>query len=114
MKKITVLLLLTLIVGTIFGFFLSSSFKKSTILERVCLEKYSFINPFLGCNTKFVIKKTGYTNLKFNIETYLKKQKSEGKIAEVSVYFRDLISGPWMGIEEDNSFTPARVFLSFR
>ncbi len=95
------------VIGLVVGILVSK--KTSSTVAKQCPEKYSHINSLLGCGQKFAIKKTGYVDFRYKIETYLEKQKSENKITETSVYFRDLINGPWMGIGEDKTFTPASL-----
>ena len=39
------------------------------------------------------------------VETY----KSQNKASHISIYFRDLTNGPWIGIDENTLFTPASL-----
>ena len=108
-QGIIVLLIIIFFVGGLAGYLLSGSFKKVSISSSGCLEKYTYINPLLGCDFKYFIKKTGYAQLKYEIGVYLNSQKSEGKITGTSVYFRDLVNGPWFGINEHDDFIPASL-----
>lgn len=69
---------------------------------------YSFINPLLEC---FSSKSGAPENYKLqkNIEDLISKKIKEKKITEASVYFRDLANGPWIGINENEKFTPASL-----
>ncbi len=108
-QGIIVLLVIIFFVGSLAGYLLSGSFKKVSISSSGCLEKYTYINPLLGCDFKFVIKKHGYIELKDKIEVYIDSQKKAGKIKDTSVYYRDLVNGPWFGIEEKKTFIPASL-----
>ena len=104
---IILLLLLVFVAGLAAGYYLPKNQPQGLLSN--CQTKYSFINPLLGCDLKFAIRKTGYAQLKYKIEAYINSQKSSGNIAQTSVYFRDLVNGPWFGIEEDKNFTPASL-----
>lgn len=94
--KVTVILLI--IVLSILVYF---QFK-----HYYCHHKYTFISN--ECSD-LVISKKGYVGLKDNLEKYFEKQKADGKLLEVSVYFRDLNNGPVMGINEMETFSSASL-----
>lgn len=100
---------LIFLLGLISGFGISNYSNKTIKGSNNCIKAYFFLNPDLNCETKYVIRKTGYAEFKFKIESYINQQKSEGNITEASVYFRDLVDGPWFGIEEDDLFNPASL-----
>lgn len=74
------------------------------------LEKYSFINPLLGYETPNSAEETSYKALTERIEKSIEEYKS-GSLpgARVSVYFRDSSVGRWVGINEDERYTPASL-----
>lgn len=69
---------------------------------------YKFINPLLDYeqseNTFAEL-----TSFKDDIQKYVNMVESQNKASLVSVYFRDLNNGPWYGVNETASFTPASL-----
>jgi beta-lactamase class A len=72
-------------------------------------EDYKYINQDLACNEKPVVSKRAYAQFKYKINEYIKTSQENGKISEVSIYFRDLKNGPTLGIEEHKKFSPASL-----
>ncbi len=68
-----------------------------------------FLNNDFVCDKKAVIDKREYSQLKQDLEQYISDEKAAGKILNTSVYFRDLVSGPVMGISEFYEFAPASL-----
>lgn len=67
-----------------------------------------FTNPLLACESGQNLT----SNLKIhkkNIENLIAEEKAAGHITTMSVYFRDLNNGPWIGIDEDAPYTPASL-----
>lgn len=72
--------------------------------------KYTFINPLVG-NISAPATDVGiYSDIKSDIDSYLKKEKKKGELFDYSFYFRDLNSGLWFGSNENASFFPASLF----
>lgn len=74
-------------------------------------EPRTYVRPLAGCS---VSTREGVTigerlALSGSIEEYIKTEKSDGRIAEAAVYFRDLSEGPWFGVDEDAEFVPASL-----
>lgn len=68
----------------------------------------SFINPLLECFSSKSDSPENY-KLQTKIEDLITKKIENKNIAEASVYFRDLANGPWIGINENEKFTPASL-----
>jgi hypothetical protein len=43
------------------------------------------------------------------VDEYVKKQIKSGQATQISVYYRDLLGGPWFGINENTEFDPASM-----
>ena len=56
-----------------------------------------------------VVEKGNYLKLKIALQDYFETEKTEGKLFDASVYFRDLNDGPVMGINEGDKFTSASL-----
>ena len=87
------------------GVFMEKYFFKGT----PCRSDFVFINPLIRCSKIYSISKQEYVSAKSQITGYLEKEKTDGKLAIFSVYFRDLDNGPTFGINEDDSFVPASL-----
>jgi beta-lactamase class A len=96
------------------GFFLGKNIKPESIISDVEQSKeirqagYTFINPLLECelNGNSAILKS--TELKINktIQTEIIEKNPD---ASISLYYRDLKNGPWLGINEQQSYSPASL-----
>lgn len=70
---------------------------------------YKFINPLLECDNYVQSNIQTISNLQNQLNLYVQRVKDERKAEHVSIYFRDLNNGPWMGIQEDASYSPASL-----
>lgn len=70
---------------------------------------YRFINPLLECDNYIQSNLRTINSLQSSLSMYIQQVKDEKKAVHVSVYFRDLNNGPWMGIEEDANYSPASL-----
>lgn len=104
-----ILSILFLILGLISGFLIKSYFNISSQEKTEKHKgKYSYINPLLECFSEKSDSPENY-KLQKKIEDLISKKTKEGKVSETSVYFRDLANGPWIGINENEKFTPASL-----
>jgi hypothetical protein len=69
--------------------------------------QYHFINPLLACGED-LNSLTGdeAKQLQREMETSIRQRRDAGDVTEVSVYYRDLTGGPWVGIDFDKTFAP--------
>lgn len=70
---------------------------------------YKFINPLLECDNYQPSQLNSVLNMENEINNYINTAKSQQQATFVSVYFRDLNFGPWMGINEKEFFSPASL-----
>lgn len=102
------------VMGVSGSVFLSSDNPKETIFSsssvRDGLPRSSFTNPLLECaELPESISIGERKDLEAEISGLIDRYKSEGKAAQVAVYFRDLNNGPWFGINETEKFYPASL-----
>ena len=71
---------------------------------------YEFINPLLECESAQEGSFQGLRPETNDIENIVNKYVAEGKVTQTSVYFRDLNNGPWFGINENDTFSPASLY----
>lgn len=98
-----------LLIANVFTFYLYRKEAGYDFSFKLCEEKYSFINPRFGCGGKHVIDKKGYAELKSELLSLIESKKNEGKTGEVAIFFRDLESGPTLGINDRRDFIPASL-----
>ncbi|MDP3837065.1 MAG: hypothetical protein Q8Q67_03110 [bacterium] len=67
---------------------------------------YKHISPLLDCSDAHG---TSEQEIEKKIKESINRNIKDGKITYASVYFRDLNNGPWVGINEDEEFTPASL-----
>lgn len=67
---------------------------------------YEYISPLLEC-ADFQYKNRG--DLEEKISELINKEIKGGEVEFISLYFRDLNNGPWIGINEQENFTPASL-----
>lgn len=68
---------------------------------------YKFINPILY--TENYKESTEYKPLEEKIQNYIDEAQSDKLADSVSVYFRDLNSGNWTGVNEDVLYEPSSM-----
>ncbi len=74
-----------------------------------CNNKYSFVNKRFACFEAHTIDKREYNDLKERLTAYISEEKEKGNVGTVSLFFRDLESGPTMGIDERVDYIPASL-----
>jgi beta-lactamase class A len=113
MKKNLIIIVLTiLIVLAIELIIYDFSVKKTDVLPIKELRKssgYKMINPVIDFVELNPYKVNETHDLENQLNLYINKVISEKKADTVSVYFRDLNNGPWIGIGEDNYYSPASL-----
>lgn len=70
---------------------------------------YTFINPLLECDADGGLESKSLRTQERAVEDLITSLTASHKVNHVSVYFRDLNNGPWFGINEDETFTPASL-----
>lgn len=110
-KKILIFINLVFLVAIIF--LICINFNKNDLknIYNIVHDKnsyYSLTNPILDCeledgqNNNSII----YTD---KVNNEIDKLKSQYGVRHVSLYFRDLNNGPWLGINEKEDFSPASL-----
>jgi len=113
-KKLLFLLLLmaVFIAGAFLGFRFSKqqAFDPDAIFQlRLGQEKNKLINPLLTCEVPNQKVFTKLQSLRAQLENFVKQSQKNDLAQNISVYFRDLISGQWTGINEDEKYIPASL-----
>lgn len=73
-------------------------------------KNFKFISPLLECDLgQTYIGQTKAKPSRLKLERLISEAKSRGDATFVSIYYRDLNNGPWLGINEREEFTPASL-----
>jgi beta-lactamase class A len=86
----------------------TSIFKK--IFERSdCENNFALLNPSIACDLSAEKKLETVNNLEKEINDYIAASIKEKKAFKSSVFFRDLSSKKWVGIEQNENYAPASL-----
>lgn len=70
---------------------------------------YKYINPLLGIEVQNSSSFSGNASLELKMHGFFDNAKKSGKIEDGSIYFRDLESGYWSGVNEDKNFSLGKI-----
>lgn len=98
-KKISIILISTLLIlGSIF--LIAHTLKSN---KFSCEQEYKYLNPDLNCTHDNTEK---MTVLQDKLKTYT---EAERKADRISIFFRDLKTRRWLGVNENDSFSPGSL-----
>lgn len=100
------LYLAVFIFGIIVGSVFISKTAQKQLLEITRSPSKELTNPLLDCEITY-FEETNVLKIKKEIEKVIGDYKD--KYSDISVYYRDLNNGPWLGINEKNQFAPASL-----
>lgn len=87
----------------------SKTTKNNYNLKELRYGNYKFINPLLDCYDLKSSSLNSNKQLQLKLNEYIKKAISGNLAKSVAVYYRDLNNGPWIGIKEDDIYSPASL-----
>lgn len=70
---------------------------------------YKYISPLLECQDLAPSDRNSMVVLENKLKKYINEVKTDKKASHVSVYFRELNNGPWIGINENEPYSPASL-----
>lgn len=110
-RSIFFLLLALALVGA--GWFAGSAFankppREATRPLRDTSHGLQFVEPLLAVGDFELLR--DFDSLKRTLEGDISKYKTEKSAKRVSIYYRELASGRWMGIDEDELYAPASMY----
>ncbi len=107
---------LFLVIGILIGIasgYLTTYFLKSRPqplnLKETRAGGYKFINPLLDCDNFHTADNSKMASLKKELSNYANDALTKKSIDHISIYYRDLNNGPWLGINEHDNYSPANV-----
>lgn len=97
--------------GLISGLIISKSLQPATLklTEFRRSQDYQFISPLLECDLSSPTQNSLYNQIRSDINFIIDTNKENNTITHASVYLRDLNNGPWIGIDENEYFSPASL-----
>jgi beta-lactamase class A len=109
-RRIYIAVLLGILISFLAGFL-----AKDLLLKKEGQKKqeshesgYRYISPLLEClNSSTTDNK--YTEFSNDLEKKIEELKKDGLINYAAIYIRDLNNGPWIGINENEKFSPASL-----
>ena len=73
-------------------------------------DDFELLNPYVRCEPdENLAKKKEFTDFKIKLQEKIFMWIGQGRISHASVYLRDLQFGPWMGIEEQETYSAASL-----
>lgn len=103
---------LVLALGMGFGWFLHNRIDAASTptIIREPEGKYRFINPLIAFSVGEKDEFSEYSGLEHALETRIGARRQEKKLYSASVYFRDMKSGRWTGVNEEELYSPASLY----
>ncbi|MBI4118246.1 MAG: serine hydrolase [Parcubacteria group bacterium] len=107
-KHITIIVL-TFILGAALGYTLHRTFQTQERGFIVREGEYKFISPILACEIAQAGSFSELHSVESALERVIDKKIADREVGHLSVYLRLLNSGRWVGINEDEEYTPASL-----
>jgi beta-lactamase class A len=101
-----VMVLCGVLIGLAIGPHIAESSKSRSVRENN--SNFKFINPILYVDNKNVVG-SKYGDLKVAMNSLIDSSIKNNEATNVAVYFRDLNSGQWVGVHENDEYTPASM-----
>ncbi|MFA6005446.1 MAG: serine hydrolase [Patescibacteria group bacterium] len=104
-------LLLTFFLGVVFSllFIQNDAITAESTFQEKHQSGYKYISPLLECDDSQEIGVIKYNSLRSRINDFIEEETAKSDVLNVSVYFRDLNNGPWIGINATEKFSPASL-----
>jgi len=111
--KIKILLIVCLLLGFSAGLFIGAYYyrmnKNESGYNIVRIKGYKFTSPLVDYEINPELKNKEIFILKNAINNFINDKIHNDQAIYVSVYFRDMLNGPWFGINEKDNFSPASL-----
>jgi beta-lactamase class A len=81
----------------------------ATAMQEFRQGGYRFINPLLECEDDDMRQSSEIRSFEADLQKHVDALLKSGRATHVSVYYRDMKNGPWLGVNENELFTPASL-----
>jgi beta-lactamase class A len=82
---------------------------RNNITSHKEITQFEFLNPYVLTSVYDKFYHEELTNFKDLVQNYCLEAKKDKSIKQISFYFRDMITGAWIGINEKEKFVPASL-----
>jgi len=110
MNKTTLMLFM---LGICIGFFVHSFIRPENRgfvgTQAIRQMGFTFTNPLLECEIGDQSSFHEITSFREKLQAVVDRNITTQKASHISIYFRDLNNGPWMGINEKEEFSPSSL-----
>ena len=110
MKPVYVYLLAGLLF--VFGVFVGRIYKAQvppTTSIREANSEYKFVHPLLLTQSSIPDPSQELNTVRMAVKSYIDGAEADGKASNISVYLRDLESGRWTGVNENDQYAPGSM-----
>ena len=111
--KFIVCIILVFIIGAILGSFFhlkqTATVSSGPTEVRENTTEYQFINPLLYTRTDKSLYLNQYKDLVTSLDQDIQSITFSKQASDVSVYFRDMNTGHWTGVNEDQKYHPSSM-----
>jgi beta-lactamase class A len=94
--------------GYLAGRHITTTPSSSQVLRENSSE-YKFINPLLLTQSSSNIRSPSLATLQSKLQTVVDAANQDTKVDNVSVYFRNMNSGEWTGVNENDTYAPGSM-----
>ncbi len=113
-KKRTIQLFIVLIFGLVIGWVIRSYNTRALatsvpISVRENSTTYKFINPLIFSRVSKDLFADEFKGLNDSLNSYITLATNDKKAENISAYYRDLNSGDWTGVNEEETYEPASM-----
>jgi beta-lactamase class A len=95
-------------IAAVVGFFCGKASVPKTIQIRDTSDTYQYVRPLIlvdNASSTF----PELNPLKDTLSSYISQAEKSGKAEDISVYYRDMITGEWTGVNENDSYSPSSM-----
>ncbi|MEY4731303.1 MAG: hypothetical protein RL681_249 [Candidatus Parcubacteria bacterium] len=85
------------------------SLENSTATQVRAGGEFEYINPLLMCGASEGSSFEGFAAAKKTVSDILSKNMESHTVSGAGLYYRDLLSGQWFGVHEDETFAPGSL-----
>lgn len=106
--KIVLLSFFIFLTGLFLGWLLFSK-KIFSAEKEACENNYKFIDPYVACEITEKDVPESFESLRSKIKEFTDYSINGGKATHVSVFLRDLDTKLWLGVNENENYSPASL-----